>query len=253
MRTLVVIPTYNERENLPRLVRAVLAVDESLEVLVVDDGSPDGTGEIADELSRKHTRLHVMHREGKMGLGTAYAAGFRFALTCGYDRVVEMDADFSHRPEDLPGLLRASETADVVVGSRNIPGGRTVGWSLLRQAISKGGSLYARLILGLPIHDCTSGFKCLSRTCLELLDLDGIRSNGYAFQVEVNYACHVAGLRFAEVLIVFPDRERGASKMSWGIVVEAAWLVLCLRLGVSQPPLSALTSPVATEPRAQLS
>ncbi len=237
MQTLVIIPTYNERENLERLARAILATDGTLDILVVDDGSPDGTGAVADELARDTPRVHVLHRSGKQGLGTAYAAGFRYALTHGYERVIEMDADFSHRPQDLPGLLRAAEFADVVIGSRNVPGGRAVGWSPLRHLISKGGSLYARLLLGLPIHDCTSGFKCFRRSALEVLDLDALRSNGYAFQVEVNHACTVAGLRFAEVPIVFPDRERGRSKMSWHIVVEASWLVLRLRLGLSRPPL----------------
>jgi len=206
-------------------------------VLVVDDGSPDGTGDLADALARETPRLRVLHRTEKLGLGTAYAAGFRYALAQGYGRVVEMDADFSHRPEDLPALLAAAETADVVIGSRNIPGGRAIGWSPLRHIISKGGSLYARLVLGLPMRDCTSGFKCFRRSALEILDLDEIRSNGYAFQVEVNYACTVAGLRCAEVPIVFPDRARGASKMNWRIVVEATWLVVRLRLGLRRPAI----------------
>jgi len=245
MRSLVIIPTYNERENLPALARAVLSLTPDLDVLVVDDNSPDGTGELADALARETGRVHVIHRAGKLGLGTAYVAGFRHALARGYDRVVEMDADFSHRPADLPRLLDAASFADVVVGSRNIPGGRVIGWSPLRQVISKGGSLYARLLLGLPIRDCTSGFKCFSRRALEQLDLDALRSNGYAFQVEVNHACTRAGLRFAEVPIVFPDRERGASKMSARIVGEAALLVLGLRLGVRQAALAPAPAPAA--------
>jgi dolichol-phosphate mannosyltransferase len=238
VRTLVVIPTYNERENLPLLTEMLLALDDQIDVLVVDDGSPDGTGQIADRLADETDRVQVIHRAGKQGLGTAYVAGFRHALAQGYERVVEMDADFSHRPEDLPKLLAAAENAQVVVGSRNIPGGRTVSWSPLRKLISRGGSLYARLVLGLPVHDCTSGFKCFRRSALQALDLDALRSNGYAFQVEVNYACTKAGLKFAEVPIVFPDRERGTSKMSSHIVVEAAWLVLKLRLGIAKPPIS---------------
>ena len=240
MRSLVVVPTYNEGENLTPLLRAVLAVAPEADVLVVDDASPDGTGSLADALARETGRVRVLHRSGKQGLGTAYVAGFRYALARGYDRVVEMDADFSHRPADLPRLLAAAGAADVVVGSRNVPGGRIVGWSLLRHAISKGGSLYARLLLGLPLRDCTSGFKCFRREALEALDLDALKANGYAFQVEVNHACARAGLRFAEVPIVFPDRTRGRSKMSGRIALEAAWMVLRLRLGGLLEPRRAL-------------
>jgi dolichol-phosphate mannosyltransferase len=238
MKTLVVVPTYNERDNLPRLLPEVLAVDSSVDILVVDDGSPDGTGRLADEFAAHSERVHVLHRSGKLGLGTAYIAGFRYALTHGYDAVVEMDADFSHRPADLPRLLAAAAHADVVVGSRNVPGGQVIGWSPLRHVISKGGSLYARIVLGMPIKDCTGGFKCFRRRALEALDLAAVHSNGYGFQVEINYACHRAGMRFAEVPIVFPDRERGKSKMSKHIVVEAAGLVLRLRTGLARPPLA---------------
>jgi len=243
MRTLVIIPTYNERDNLGPLVAAVLAVDPALQILVVDDGSPDGTGDLAEALALETGRVCVLHRAGKQGLGSAYVAGFRYALARDYECVVEMDADFSHRPQDLPRLLRAAETADVVVGSRNVPGGQAEGWSMLRHAISKGGSLYARTLLGLPVRDCTSGFKCFRRAALAALDLSRLRANGYAFQVEVNYACARAGLRFAEVPIVFPNRARGSSKMSGHIVLEAALLVLRLRLGSSDPALSPLTQP----------
>jgi dolichol-phosphate mannosyltransferase len=232
VRILVIVPTYNERDNLPVLVPAILRVDPDLDVLVVDDNSPDGTGESADEIASQEERVKVLHRAGKLGLGTAYVAGFEYALRHGYDRVVEMDADFSHRPEDLPSLLAAAATADVVIGSRNVPGGSTVGWSRIRNLISRGGSLYARFLLRLPIRDCTGGYKCLSRSALERLDLEHLLSNGYAFQVEVNYACHRAGLSFAEVPITFPDRTAGRSKMSPGIAFEAALLVLRLRLGV---------------------
>ena len=237
METLCIIPTYNERANLSRLIPMLLAEVPNLDVLIVDDNSPDGTGQLAETLAQAAGRVKMLHRTGKQGLGTAYVTGFTYALTRGYDYVVEMDADLSHRPEDLPRLLRAAETADVVIGSRNIPGGQIVGWSPLRRFISKGGSLYARLVLGLPIRDCTSGFKCFRRAALEALDLAALRSNGYAFQVEVNYACARAGLTLAEVPIVFPDRVQGTSKMSGRIVVEAALLVLRLRLGLSPVPL----------------
>jgi dolichol-phosphate mannosyltransferase len=159
MTTLVVTPTYNERDNLPRFVAAVLAADSDVEVLIVDDNSPDGTGEVAEALAHRDSRVHVLHRSGKLGLGTAYVAGFRYALERGYERIVQMDADFSHRPEDLPGVLEAAQTADVVLGSRYVKGGRVLGWSLMRHVISRGGSLYARLLLGVPYRDCTSGFK----------------------------------------------------------------------------------------------
>ena len=246
MRSLVIIPTYNERENLPRLVPAVLEKDESLDVLVVDDASPDGTGEVAESLAREGGRLRVMHRLGKQGLGTAYIAGFRYALDRDYDRVVQMDADFSHRPEDLPRLLEATEFADLAVGSRNVPGGRVENWSLLRRFVSKGGSLYSRILLGLPVKDCTSGFKCFRRRVLEALDFTGVASNVYGFQVEMNYLCHRAGFAIAEVPIVFPDRTAGESKMSWQIFSEAAGLVWKLR-GQRAASVPA-TAPVAADP-----
>jgi dolichol-phosphate mannosyltransferase len=230
LRVIVVIPTYNERENLPHLVPILLSLEKPVDVLVVDDASPDGTGEFADALSEADRRVKVLHRQRKSGLGTAYTAGFRYALDHGYDLVVEMDADFSHRPEDLPALIEQAARADVVIGSRNVPGGRTVGWSPLRRLLSKGGSLYARLLLRLPVRDCTSGFKCFRRSAIEALEMDSIHSNGYGFQVEVNYACARRGLRFAEVPITFPDRTRGASKMSTRIVLEAWLMVLALRL-----------------------
>lgn len=237
MQTLIVIPTYNERENLRPLVCRVLALDPTYDVLVIDDNSPDGTGQLADDLALETRRVHVLHRGGKQGLGTAYATGFSYALEHRYARVVEMDADFSHRPQDLPALLAATGSADLVIGSRNIPGGRVLNWSPLRHVVSKGGSLFARTVLGLPIQDCTSGFKAFRREALERLDLAAIASNGYAFQVEINYACAQAGLRIAEVPIVFPDRVQGTSKMSPRIVFEALWLVVRLRLGVARPPV----------------
>ncbi len=229
MKPLVIVPTFNERENLPALVEEVLAVDPRVQMLIVDDASPDGTGQLANELARQTGRVHVLHRAGKLGLGSAYVAGFKYALTHDYDQVVEMDADFSHRPEDLPRLLAAGAEADVVIGSRNVAGGRTEHWSLPRRVISRGGSLYARLLLSLPIKDCTSGFKCFSRRVLQALDLDAIASNGFGFQVEMNHLCRLAGFQFAEVPIVFPDRTAGRSKMSSRIFLEALALVWRLR------------------------
>lgn len=234
MRALVILPTYNERENLPLLLQAILRVHPGLDALVVDDNSPDGTGDQADEIASREGRVKVLHRSGKLGLGTAYVAGFDYALRHSYDYVIEMDADFSHRPQDLPALLSAAAHADVVIGSRNIPGGTTIGWSRLRRFVSRGGSLYTRLILKLPIKDCTSGFKVFSRSALGHLDLEHLLSNGYAFQVEVSHACHRAGLTFAEVPITFPERVAGRSKMTPGIMFEAALLVLRLRLGLAR-------------------
>ncbi len=239
MRALVIVPTYNEAHNLPPLVAEIAAVIEA-DILVVDDSSPDGTGQIADDLSRASAgRLKVIHRSRKRGLGTAYVAGFRYALAAGYECVMQMDADFSHRPCDLPRLLEASRVADVVIGSRSVPGGATANRSLLRRLVTYCGSLYARQLLDLPLRDCTSGFKCLSRRVLETIDWGQLQSNGFAFQIEVNYACHRAGLRFVEIPVIFPERIAGASKMSLGIALEAAMLGLRLRLGSS----SALSSP----------
>lgn len=229
MRTLVITPTYDERENIAPFVAAVLAVDPAIHILVVDDNSPDGTGEVADGLAASTGRVHVLHRPGKQGLGTAYVAGFRYALARDYDYIVQMDADLSHRPADLPRLLRASAEADLVLGSRNIAGGRVENWSPLRHIISKGGSLYARTLLTMPVRDITGGFKCFSRRALRAVDLDAVVSNGFGFQVEMTYLCYRAGLRIVEVPIVFPDRTRGRSKLSYKIFGEAARLVWQLR------------------------
>jgi dolichol-phosphate mannosyltransferase len=231
-RSLVVLPTYNERENIEPIVAAVLAQSADLEVLVVDDNSPDGTGQIVDQLAAlQPRRIHVMHRAGKRGLGTAYIEGFVWALARDYDYVFEMDADFSHDPADLVRLREPllSGAADASVGSRWVPGGGTRNWSLARTFISRGGSLYARLILGIPVDDLTSGFKCFSRRVLERLDLQSVRSNGYAFQVEMNYRCHRHGFRVVEVPIMFVDRRVGKSKMGRHIVTEAMLVVLGLR------------------------
>lgn len=243
MRTIVIIPTYNECENLPNLVSALLREAPFLELFVIDDGSPDGTGEVADFLAEETDRVRVLHRSSKLGLGTAYMAGFKYALNHDYDYVVQMDADFSHRPQDLPRLLQAVKSADMVIGSRNIPGGRTENWSLLRRCISKGGSFYARSVLNLPIRDCTSGFKCFRRKVLETVDFARVRSDGYGFQVEMNHLCHRAGFQIAEVPIVFPDRTAGRSKMSLRIISEAALLVWKLRIGRAASFFEAASTP----------
>ncbi|MFL5930107.1 MAG: polyprenol monophosphomannose synthase [Gaiellaceae bacterium] len=227
----VCLPTYDERENLEAMVtalREVLPPDGI--VLVIDDSSPDGTGEIAERLAAEHDNVHALHRERKEGLGPAYLAGFRRALELGADLILEMDCDFSHSPDDVPRLAAAAEEADLVVGSRYVPGGGTRNWGLLRRVISRGGSLYAQVILGVPIRDLTGGFKCYRRKVLETIDLDAIHSKGYAFQIETTYRSIQAGFRVAEVPIVFVDRQVGGSKMSRTIVLEAVWKVPLLRL-----------------------
>ena len=231
-RALIIIPTYNERENLELLVDAIFEVEPRLHILVVDDGSPDGTGDLAETLAARDERVNVLHRQGKLGLGTAYIAGFKWALERDYPLICEMDADFSHQPRYLPALLAATEDADLALGTRYVPGGGTEGWGPLRQLISRSGNLYARAVLWLPFHDLTGGFKCFRREVLEKIDLDEVRSEGYAFQIELTYRAHKAGFRIAEVPIVFPDRTRGDSKMSSGIIHEAMINVLRLRLEV---------------------
>ena len=228
-RACVILPTYNERENLPQIVPAILAAAPDIDVLVIDDNSPDGTGALADELAARQPRLHVLHRSRKEGLGRAYLAGFAQALARGYGRIVEMDADFSHDPAALPGLLEASKTADLVLGSRYVAGGGTVNWGLGRRLLSKGGSLYARTILGLPIRDLTGGFKCFRRDVLESIDLESVRSSGYAFQIELTYRAVKRGFTVREIPIVFADRRVGKSKMSRAIVAEALWMVWKIR------------------------
>jgi dolichol-phosphate mannosyltransferase len=241
-RSLIVLPTYNERDNLEPIVSAILGQSDDFEVLVVDDNSPDGTGQIADRLSQANPRVHAMHRAEKRGLGTAYIAGFLWALAREYSYVFEMDADFSHDPADLVRLRAPliDGSADASVGSRWVAGGGTRNWSFLRTFISRGGSIYARVLLGIPVRDLTSGFKCFSRRVLEHLDLRSVHSNGYAFQVEMNYRCYLAGFRVQEVPIVFVDRRVGKSKMGSHIVTEAMIVVLRLRLqtllGGGRPP-----------------
>jgi dolichol-phosphate mannosyltransferase len=226
----VVVPTYNEALNIERLVIEVLGQGPQFDVLVVDDGSPDGTGDLVAALAALTPRVQLIRRAGKLGLGSAYVAGFHEGLRQGYRYLCEMDADFSHQPRYLPVLLAVAErAADVALGSRNVPGGRVESWSWVRKLISKGGSLYARTLLGMPVRDCTGGFKCFRASVLAQIDLDSIGSNGYAFQVEMNYRCHQAGFRLHELPIIFPDRIAGQSKMSQQIVWEAAAMVLKLR------------------------
>lgn len=228
----LVLPTYNEAENLEPLVAAALAnLPDTARVLVVDDNSPDGTGDLADRLKAGEPRIDVLHRTQKEGLGPAYIAGFRHALAAGADRILEMDSDFSHDPADLPRLIAATEEADVAIGSRYVSGGGVENWSKVRQAISRGGSTYARALLGLPIRDLTGGFKCFRREVLEAIDLDAIAARGYAFQVEMTYRAIELGFSVAEVPIVFHERRAGASKMSRSIVLEAAWMVPKMRWG----------------------
>jgi dolichol-phosphate mannosyltransferase len=230
--SLIIIPTYNERENLPAIVAAIFAVVPETDILVVDDGSPDGTGEVTDQLAQTDRRLCVIHRAGKLGLGTAYVEGFRFGLARDYRYILEMDADFSHDPKYLPELLRAVRAgADLALGSRYVKGGGTINWGLVRQMISRGGSLYARTILGVGLRDLTGGFKCFRREVLENIDLDSVRSEGYSFQIEMTYRTIKAGYRVCEVPIVFVDRRIGQSKMSRKIFLEAVYMVWRVRLG----------------------
>lgn len=226
----LVVPTYNEADNLEPFVRSVLeSVPAATRVLIVDDNSPDGTGRIADDLQARHEEVAVLHRHRKEGLGPAYIAGFRHALSEGAGLVLEMDSDFSHDPGQLHRLLDASADADLVIGSRYTPGGEVVDWGILRRAISRGGSAYSRIVLGLKIRDLTGGFKCFRREVLEAIDLDSVQAKGYAFQVEMTYRAIQLGFDVVEVPITFRDREVGTSKMSRSIVAEAAWRVPLLR------------------------
>jgi dolichol-phosphate mannosyltransferase len=230
-RVLIVVPTYNERDNVENVVTQFLGPLPEAEILFVDDNSPDGTGELLDRLAAASSRVHVLHRPGKLGLGTAYLDGFRWGLARGYDYLLEMDADFSHDPGYLPDMVGlAREGADMVVGSRYIEGGGTVNWGIGRQVISRAGSLYARTILGVGVRDLTSGFICYRRHTLEALDLDAVDSNGYSFQIEMKYRVIQAGMQVVELPIVFVDRRVGQSKMSRQIFFEALLMVWKLRL-----------------------
>jgi dolichol-phosphate mannosyltransferase len=231
LKPLIVVPTYNERENLPPLLDRIFDVVPQVEVLVVDDNSPDGTGQLADARAASDPRVHVLHRAGKEGLGKAYLAGFKWALERDYTHVFEMDADFSHDPATLPRFLEAAEHADVVLGSRWVEGGGTVGWPLRRQLLSKGGSLYARTVLGVDIRDLTGGFKCFHRRVLAAMDLDAVQTRGYGFQIELTWRALRQGFKVVEIPIRFADRVAGQSKMSMRIMSEAFTMVWKLRFG----------------------
>ena len=251
MKTLIIIPTYNELENLRPLIEEIFKYVPQTDILIVDDNSPDGTGKLADELSAEHPQIHVLHRAGKLGLGTAYIAGFKYAIEHEYDAAFEMDADFSHDPRYLPNFLTAIEDADLVIGSRYVAGGGTPNWSLLRRFISGGGNTYARFMLSLPIHDCTAGYRCYRRRVLQAIDLDTIQSQGYAFQIELVYRVRKHGFKIVETPIVFQDRRVGKSKMSRKIFLEGFIFVFRTRFGLNKkhfdhtehttPPASAST------------
>ncbi|MBE7454207.1 MAG: polyprenol monophosphomannose synthase [Kofleriaceae bacterium] len=228
-RVLIIVPTYNERENVEEVARHFLTPVPDASILFVDDNSPDGTGPILDRLAAADPRLHVLHRPGKQGLGKAYLAGFAWGLARPYDLFIEMDADFSHDPTYLPRLIELAAEADVVVGSRNVAGGGTRNWGLGRKLISRGGSFYARTVLGVKVRDMTAGFVCWRRSALEAISLDDVESNGYGFQIEMKYRALRAGLRVVETPIIFVDRRVGQSKMSRGIVAEAMRMVWRLR------------------------
>src|SRR3954452_3550954 len=236
-RACVVLPTYDEHDNLPKIVPQILAAAPEVDVLVVDDASPDGTGEIADDLARASTRVKVLHRPRKDGLGPAYLAGFARALAAGHGRILEMDADCSHEPSALPMLLAASREADLVLGSRYVPGGGTVHWGLGRRLLSRAGSLYAGIVLGVSIRDLTGGFKCFRREVLEGIDLSTVSTTGYAFQIELTYRAIRRGFRVVEVPITFEDRRVGKSKMSRRIVAEALWKVWSMRFSAAGAPV----------------
>jgi dolichol-phosphate mannosyltransferase len=232
-RFLIVLPTYNERESLARVVGGIGAVRRRTpfpgDVVIVDDNSPDGTGRLADDLAQRLEWVHVIHRPGKGGLASAYLTGFRWALDRAYTHILEMDSDLSHPPAAISGLLHAANDADLVIGSRYVPGGVVSGWSASRRAISRGGSVYARMLLGLKMRDTTAGFKCFRRRVLEAIDLDTVTSTGYAFQIELNFRAQRLGARVREVPITFVDRADGKSKMTAGIALEALWRVPSLR------------------------
>jgi dolichol-phosphate mannosyltransferase len=230
MKCLVIIPTYNEKDNIPVIVGQVLARDPAIEVLVIDDNSPDGTGRIADGMAAGDQRIHVIHRPGKMGLGTAYVTGFKWALSQQYDLVCEMDADFSHPPATLNLFLEKIKDCDLVIGSRYVSGINVVNWPLKRLLLSYFANIYARIVTGVPVRDLTAGFKCYRRKVLEAINLDKIKSNGYAFQIEMHFNAYYKGFTVREVPIIFEERKMGQSKMNKKIVYEAVWMVWRLQL-----------------------
>jgi dolichol-phosphate mannosyltransferase len=229
-KSLVIVPTYNELENIPRIIPAVLSQDESIHILIVDDGSPDGTGAFVKEEMIKNNRIHLLEREKKMGLGTAYITGFKYALQNNYDFIFEMDADFSHDPNELKNFLIAIKENDLVLGSRYINGVRVLNWPMARLLLSFFASVYTRIITGMPIKDATGGFKCFRNKVLAAIDLDKVRSNGYSFQIEMTFKAYSKGFKIKEIPIVFSDRVKGHSKMSKKIVREAVTMVWKLRL-----------------------
>ena len=229
MKTLIIIPTYNEIDNLSPLLKEIFSYAPETDILIVDDNSPDGTGDLADEFHQQNAHVHVLHRAGKLGLGTAYIEGFKYAIEHTYDAAFEMDADFSHDPRYLPDFLKAIVNADLVIGSRYIPGGDTPNWTILRRLISGGGNIFARFMLGIPVHDCTAGYRCYRRKVLESIDLDSIQSQGYAFQIELAYRVMQHGFKIVETPIVFMDRRVGKSKMSRKIVIEGFTYVIKAR------------------------
>jgi len=224
-QTVIIVPTYNERENLPRMLAKLLSLPVSVDVLVVDDNSPDGTGRIADELAAQHPQVHVLHRAGKEGLGRAYLAGFAWALARTYEFIFEMDCDFSHNPDEIPAFLQAAQTADLVIGSRYSGGIRVINWPLRRLMLSRCAGIYVKVVTGMPISDPTGGYKCFRRHALQSINLEDIHSNGYSFQIEMTHRLWRQGYAVAEVPIIFSDRTAGQSKMAGGIINEAFWLV----------------------------
>ncbi len=251
MTSLIVIPTYNERENIAALIEQVFANAPSVDLLIVDDNSPDGTSQLVESLAAKDSRIHLLRRPGKMGLGTAYIAGFRYAIAHGYDFVFEMDADFSHDPRYLPRFLQEAQSVDLVIGSRYIAGGGTPNWKPIRRFISGGGNLFARTLLGIPIHDCTGGFRCYRVSALRTLNLDAVSAQGYAFQVELAYNMWKSGYTWREIPIIFEDRRVGKSKMSRTIFIEAFLWVTRTRFtgdkAVRQRPSISAADAVPTE------
>ncbi len=229
-QTLIIVPTYNERENLPRMAAKLLLLTVGVDVLVVDDNSPDGTGKIADELAAKHPQLHVLHRAEKNGLGRAYIAGFKWALEKNYEFIFEMDCDFSHDPEEIPNFLKAAQNADLVLGSRYDGGVRVLNWPLKRLLLSRFAGIYVWLITGMPFTDPTGGFKCFRRRALQAIAIDAVKSNGYSFQIELTHRLWRDGYKVVEVPITFTERVEGSSKLSRGIVTEAFWMVWWLWL-----------------------
>lgn len=230
MKTLIIIPTYNELENLPRLLPEVLSKEEGIDILIVDDNSPDGTAAFVEDQMKNNNRIHLLKRPSKQGLGTAYIAGFKFALKNGYDFVFEMDADFSHDPKEIPRFLDEIKNSDVVLGSRYINGVNVINWPMRRLLLSSFANLYTRFITGMPVHDATGGYKCFRRKVLEAINLEKVTSNGYAFQIEMSFKAWKKGFRVKEIPIIFVDRVKGKSKMSKKIVREAVTMVWKLRL-----------------------